>query len=65
MMYAHGQGVRRDEAEAMRWFSKAAEQDEDPAKFMLELMEYHHAHGIPIDSEAVKDVSEKLLTKAT
>ncbi|MDR0247754.1 MAG: SEL1-like repeat protein [Burkholderiales bacterium] len=37
-MYAEGRGVTRDDAEAMEWFQKAAEQEYPDAQEALEAM---------------------------
>ena len=38
MMYADGQGVAEDYAEAIKWLKLAAEQKFEAAQFKLELM---------------------------
>ena len=47
-MYANGQGVERDEKEAVKWYSKAAEQDHTPAQFFLGFM-YVKGRGVEKD----------------
>jgi TPR repeat protein len=47
-MYAHGEGVRQDYAEALRWYHKAAEHGEAAAQFNLGLM-YAAGQGAPQD----------------
>ena len=41
LMYANGEGVSQDDAEAVRWYRLAAEQGQVPAQFFLGL-----AHGL-------------------
>ena len=45
LMYASGQGVPQDYAEAVRWYRMAADQGEALAQFNLGAM-YHSGHGI-------------------
>jgi TPR repeat protein len=53
-MYNSGEGVPRDNAEAVKWYSKAAEQGDANAQYNLGLM-YNSGEGIPRDdAEAVK-----------
>jgi hypothetical protein len=53
-MYANGQGVTKDDAEAVKWYRKAAEQGHAEAQANLGIM-YQHGRGIPKDdAEAVK-----------
>ena len=47
-MYDNGQGVTKDESEAVKWFRKAAEQDVAAAQFNLAL-KYFHGKGVPKD----------------
>ena len=52
--YANGQGVLKDEAEAVRWFRLAAEQGDAMAQFNLGIM-YANGQGVlKDDAEAVK-----------
>ncbi len=52
--YGDGLGVARDEAEAVKWFRKAAEQGNAPAQCNLGLC-YFHGKGVDYDGvEAVK-----------
>jgi hypothetical protein len=52
-MYQAGMGVPRDNAEAVNWYSKAAEQGNANAQYNLGLM-YNSGEGIPQnDAEAV------------
>lgn len=37
-MYYQGQGVSKNHDEAFKWFSKAAEQGYNPAKFKVQIM---------------------------
>ena len=48
LMYAKGQGVPKDEAEAVRWCRKAAEQGNAQAQFNLGVM-YGKGLGVPSD----------------
>ena len=48
-MYTNGQGVRKDEAEAVRWFRMAAEQGDDIGQFSLGTM-YAVGQGVRKDS---------------
>jgi TPR repeat protein len=53
-MYALGQGVAKDSAEAARWYRKAAEQGHAAAQKNLGVM-YAHGEGVPQDyAEAYK-----------
>ncbi len=47
-MYAKGEGVAEDDVEAVRWYSKAAEQGEAHAQLNLGLM-YMRGDGVPKD----------------
>lgn len=54
VMYANGQGVVKDEAEAVRWFRKAAEQGTAGAQHNLGFM-YENGYGVKKDKvEAVR-----------
>ena len=54
LMYALGDGVPKDSAEAAKWYRKAAEQGLATAQFNLGLM-YDNGDGVPKDgTEAVK-----------
>ena len=46
--YAAGKGLRKDEAEAVRWYRKAADADYAPAMGQLGLM-YANGSGLPKD----------------
>ena len=48
-MYANGEGVPQDYAEAVRWFRLAAEQGYPDAQYALGTM-YADGHGVPKDS---------------
>jgi hypothetical protein len=48
-MYANGRGVAKDDKEAVKWFQKAAEQNEIDAQFNLGVM-YHLGRGVQEDS---------------
>ena len=53
-MYANGQGVPQDHAEAVKWFREAADQGVAPAQHNLGVM-YDNGEGVPQDhAEAVK-----------
>jgi TPR repeat protein len=53
VMYAHGQGVAKDEAEAVNWYRKAAEQGNADAQWFL-VIRYASGRGVPKDeAEAV------------
>jgi len=47
-MYANGQGVPQDSAEALKWYRKAAEQGNAAAQFNLGVM-YDNGQGVPQD----------------
>ena len=54
VMYANGEGVPEDDAEAVKWFRMAAEQGYADAQFILGL-KYSTGEGVPEDdAEAVK-----------
>ena len=54
VMYANGQGVPKDDAEAARWYRLAAEQGHDGAQVNLGIM-YDNGEGVPKDpAEAVR-----------
>jgi TPR repeat protein len=54
VMYAKGQGVAQDYAEAATWYRKAAEQGYAPAQCKLGTM-YSQGHGVTQDyAEAMK-----------
>ena len=53
-MYANGQGVAKDEVEAVKWFRKAADQGDAYGQYFLGLM-YDNGRGVAKDDvEAVK-----------
>ena len=53
LMYAHGIGVKQDDAQAVYWYRKAAEQGHARSQFNLGLM-HQHGRGVKIDlAEAV------------
>ena len=53
-MYANGNGVPENDAEAVNWFRLAAEQGSETAQFVLGIM-YDNGEGVPEnDAEAVK-----------
>ena len=47
-MYANGEGVSEDDAEAFKWYRKAAEQELAKAQFNLGWM-YNNGRGVPQD----------------
>ena len=47
-MYFNGQGVRQNYGEAVKWFSRAAEQGNAPAQYNLAVM-YSKGEGVPQD----------------
>jgi TPR repeat protein len=47
-MYDSGQGVPQDDAEALKWYHKSAEQGNDSAQRNLGLM-YAKGQGVPLD----------------
>ena len=54
LMYAKGQGVRQDYAQAVQWYHKAAEQGDAEAQFNLGLM-YAKGQGVrQDDAQAVQ-----------
>ena len=54
LMYANGEGVPEDDAEAVKWCRKAAEQGNAAAQYNLAFM-YANGEGVPEnDAEAVK-----------
>jgi len=54
VMYAKGDGVAEDDAEAVKWYRKAAEQGHDGAQYNLGLM-YANGEGVPENAaEAMK-----------
>ena len=54
VMYAYGQGVRQDYAEAVRWYRKAAEQGYAEAQYHLGGM-YHNGQGVHQDLHLSKE----------
>jgi len=50
-LYAEGEGVPQDKAEAARWYRKAAEQGYAEAQFNLGVM-YENGEGVPEDKAA-------------
>jgi TPR repeat protein len=48
LLYANGEGVPQDYAEARTWYLKAAEQGDAKAQFNLGLL-YSHGWGVPQD----------------
>ncbi len=48
IMYTRGDGVEKDDVEAVKWFRKAAEQGLDNAQYNLGVM-YYEGDGIPKD----------------
>ena len=54
VMYAKGEGVPRDDTEAVRWYRQAAEQDHADAQFVLGLMYTNGLGVLKDDTEAVR-----------
>ena len=54
IMYAEGKGIAKDEAQAVAWFRKAAEQGYAPAQFNLGVM---YAEGIGIAKDETQAVA--------
>ena len=54
VMYEHGEGVRQDYAEAVRWYRKAAEQEYAEAQNNLGVM-YANGYGVPRDKILAKE----------
>ena len=50
MRYKDGEGIRKDDAEAVKWFTRAAEQGHAGAQFALG-MKYQDGEGVPLDRE--------------
>jgi len=42
IMYKNGQGVKRDDKEAVKWFQRAADQGHAKAQSNLGVIENHH-----------------------
>ena len=58
-MYANGQGVPEDDAEAVRWYRLGAEQGDAAAQSNLGVM-YATGQGVPEDdAEAVRCVDRR------
>ena len=54
LMYDNGQGVPKDYKEAVKWYTKSAEQEDAESQYNLGLM-YYNGEGVPQDyKEAVK-----------
>ena len=53
-MYAYGQGVRQDDAEAVKWYRQAAEQGYADAQYNLGVM-YAYGRGIRQDLHLSKE----------
>ena len=49
-MYAQGQGVRQDDAKALKWLRLAAQRGAAPAQTALGVM-YQHGQGVPQDDD--------------
>ena len=49
LMYANGDGVPKDAAEAVKWYRKAADQGNAHAQFILGVM-YANGEGVPKDA---------------
>ena len=57
-MYAQGQGVRQNNAEAVRWYRKAAEQGIGEAQYNLGLM-YEEGQGVSKNRKVAKEWYKK------
>ena len=57
-MYRNGQGVRKDYAEAVKWYRKAAEQGFSPAQNRLGEM-YEEGQGVPKNPKVAKEWHKK------
>lgn len=53
-MYANGQGVRQDDAQAAQWFRKAAEQGVAKAQYNLGIA-YESGRGVRQDSALAQE----------
>ena len=51
LMYSNGEGVPKNDAEAVRWYRMAAEQGDTQAQVNLGVM-YSNGEGIPKDIRA-------------
>lgn len=58
VMYEHGEGVRQDYAEAVRWYRKAAEQGQAESQYNLGLM-YEKGKGVPKNRKVAKEWYKK------
>jgi TPR repeat protein len=57
-MYHNGKGVKQDDAEALKWVQKAADQNDADAQYNLGVM-YYKGQGVKQDdAEAVKWVQK-------
>ncbi len=61
-MYSQGQGVPRDDAQAIDWYRKAADQGNPGAQFNLGVM-YETGEGVPRDNAAAADWYIKAATQ--
>jgi hypothetical protein len=50
-MYGTGQGVLKNEQQAVAWYHKAAEQGDTDAQFSLGAMYYIGGEGVPMDGQ--------------
>ena len=58
VMYEHGEGVRQDYAEAVRWYRKAAEQGQAESQYNLGLM-YEKGKSVPKNRKVAKEWYKK------
>ncbi len=65
LMYANGQGVRKDDAEAARWFRTAANQGHADAKYVLASMQAREATPVPGREAASQSNVQALRQAAT
>lgn len=64
-MYASGTGVARDTAQAVAWYSRAADQGYGVAEFNLAAMLHHGAPGVQRDDAAALELARRWVGTAT
>jgi uncharacterized protein len=57
-MYGFGRGVPQDDAEAVRWYRKSAEQGHPQAQYNLGYM-YYYGYGVPRNRVGANDLFQK------
>ena len=57
-MYIEGKGVTQNDATAVEWFQKAANQDLATAQYNLGYM-YYHGRGVSQDTNIAKELFQK------